>query len=207
MVSERECLYHKQFAVATVTGLQSCVEMSEELPGPPAVHPALARHTGFLLSRMGMVAQRSFAARLETVELSARMWGALNVLDAEGEITQHQLGRCAGIDPSSMVGTIDELERRGLVERRRHPTDRRAHALHLTPRGRRTLSSARELARSAQEDLLAPLDGAERALLHSLLLRLAHATASGVPPAGSYQGAGNGGRDVSHQTDAPPRVP
>ncbi len=181
--------------------------MSEELPGPPVVHPALARHTGFLLSRLGIVAQRSFAARLETVELTPRMWGALNVLDAEGESTQHQLGRCAGIDPSSMVGTIDGLEARGLVERRRHPTDRRAHALHLTPHGRRTLSAARELARSAQQDLLAPLDGPERELLHALLLRLAHAGAPGEPPAGTYQGARKGERDVSHQTDAPRCVP
>jgi DNA-binding MarR family transcriptional regulator len=152
--------------------------MREEFPGPPAVHHVLARHTGFLLSRMGTVAQRTFAARLDSLGLNPRMWGVLNVLDAEGEITQHQLGRCAGIDPSSMVGTIDELELQGLVERRRHPTDRRAHALHLTPGGRRTLAAGRELARSAQDDLLAPLDEAEREQLHGLLLRLVESATS-----------------------------
>jgi DNA-binding MarR family transcriptional regulator len=77
-----------------------------------------------------------------------------------------------GIDPSSMVSTIDELEARGLVERRSHPTDRRAHALHVTPAGRRTLAAGRKLAKGAQADLLAPLDDAERAQLHELLLRL-----------------------------------
>jgi DNA-binding MarR family transcriptional regulator len=148
--------------------------MVENEPTGRSFHPALTANTGFLLSRMGMLAQRNFSARLEALGLTPRMWGALNVLDAEGEITQHRLGRCVGIDPSSTVGTIDELEARGLVERRRHPTDRRAHALHITPLGRRTLSSGREVARGAQDDLLAPLDADERAHLHGMLLRLAN---------------------------------
>jgi DNA-binding MarR family transcriptional regulator len=80
------------------------------------------------------------------------------------------------MDPSSMVATIDELEAHGLVERRRHPQDRRAHALHVTVKGKRTLAQGRTLARCAQDDLLAPLDREERAQLHALLLRLASAT-------------------------------
>jgi DNA-binding MarR family transcriptional regulator len=146
---------------------------SEELSEPPAVHRALAKHTGFLLSKMGTVAQRRFTARIATLGLNVRMWGALNVLDAEGAMSQHQLGRCVGIDPSSMVSTIDELEAAGLVERHRHPSDRRAHALHVTDRGRETLAAGRKLARAAQDELLAPLDAAEREQLHALLLRLA----------------------------------
>jgi DNA-binding MarR family transcriptional regulator len=144
--------------------------------GPPGVHDALTKHTGFLLSRMGMVATKQFSERLEELGLNTRMWGALNVLDAEGAITQHALGRCTGIDPSSMVATIDELERRGLVERRPHPTDRRAHALHITQPGLQTLANGRKLAREAQDKLLAPLSQKEREQLHGLLLRLALAT-------------------------------
>lgn len=145
-------------------------------PGPPTVHGALAKHTGFLLSRMGLVAQKRFSEHLEQLGVTPRMWGALNVLDAEGAITQHALGRCTGIDPSSMVATIDELEKRGLVERRAHPTDRRAHALHVTDEGRETLARGRKLARHAQEELLAPLSADERRQLHDLLLRLALAS-------------------------------
>ena len=100
------------------------------------------------------------------------MWGALNVLDAEGAITQQRLGKCTGIDPSSMVSTIDDLEAAGCVERRQHPNDRRAHALHITDEGRATLTRGRELARRAQEDLFAPLSAEERKQLHGLLLRL-----------------------------------
>ena len=56
-------------------------------------------------------------------------------------MTQQQLGRAIGMDPSSMVSTIDELEAKGWVERRRHPTDRRAYALHITDAGRETLTA------------------------------------------------------------------
>lgn len=134
------------------------------------------KHTGFLLARMGHVAAKQFAGRMEELGLTTRMWGSLNVLDAEGALTQQALGKCTGIDPSSMVSTVDDLEAAGLVERRRHPSDRRAHAIHITEQGRETLSLGRQLARSAQEDLLAPLSAAERKQLHELLLRLVIAT-------------------------------
>jgi len=151
--------------------------MSDTFSTPPSVlHAALMRHTGFLISRMGVVAQKRFAERIESLGLTPRMWGALNVLDAEGEITQHALCKGVGIDPSSMVSTIDELEAKGIVERRRHPSDRRAHALHVTAKGRQTLARGRELASKAQDELLAPLNEDERAQLHQLLLRLALAS-------------------------------
>jgi DNA-binding MarR family transcriptional regulator len=147
------------------------------VPGAPGLHAALVRHTGYLVSRCGLYAARQFGERLESIGLTLRMWGALNVLHAEGAVTQHQLGQAIGMDPSTMVGTIDELESQGLVERRRHPTDRRAHALHVTPAGRRTLARGRKLAQAAQDDLLAPLSAAERRQLHDLLLRIAEASA------------------------------
>jgi DNA-binding MarR family transcriptional regulator len=140
------------------------------------MHPALMRHTGFLLSRLGLVARKRFGDRLESMGLNVRMWGALNVLDQEGAMTQHALGNCVGIDPSSMVATIDELEAMGLVQRGRHPTDRRAYAVELTDAGRRTLANGRKIARAAQDELLAPLDAEEREVLHVLLLRVALAT-------------------------------
>ncbi len=159
--------------------------MRESMTGPPGMHAALTRHTGFLISRVGLLAQRRFAERMETLGLTPRMWGALNVLDAEGAITQHALCQGVGMDPSSMVATLDELEAKGLVQRRQHPTDRRAHALHLTAKGRKTLLAGRKLARISQEELLAPLSAHERDELHDLLLRVATAgNALGEAPQG-----------------------
>jgi DNA-binding MarR family transcriptional regulator len=159
----------------------------------PGMHAALVRNTGYLVSRVGWFASRRFGERLATLGLTTRMWGLLNVLDAEEAVTQQQLGRAIGMDPSSMVSTIDELEAKGFVERRRHPTDRRAHALYLTDAGRETLGRGRVLAREAQEELLGPLSADERRQLHDLLLRMATA-------AGRVDAQG----DV---TSAPPRDP
>jgi DNA-binding MarR family transcriptional regulator len=147
--------------------------MSEMPAGLPGMHAALTRHTVYLVSRIGLIASKQFGERLESLGLTTRMWGALNVLDAEGPITQHALGESVGMDPSSIVAALDQLEREGLVQRRPHPTDRRAHAVHVTDRGRQTLGAGRQLARQAQADLLAPLTERERRQLHDLLLRLA----------------------------------
>ena len=81
-----------------------------------------------------------------------------------------------------MVSTIDELESKGLVERRPHPTDRRAYALHITEHGHETLARGRELSREAQDELLAPLSAEERAQLHELLLKLAFASGELTSP-------------------------
>jgi DNA-binding MarR family transcriptional regulator len=160
--------------------------MADTSSGAPGLHAALVRNTGYLLSRMGFYASRQFAQRLESLGVSPRAWGAMNVLDHEGAVTQQQLGRAIGMDPSTMVSTIDELEGRGWVERRRHPTDRRAHALHITDEGRETLARGRQLARGAQSELLAPLTEPERAQLHELLLRLALAAGT-VEQAGALR--------------------
>jgi len=152
-----------------------------QIPAPPALHEALLGHTGFLLSRIGMVAQKQFAERDDPLGVTPRMWGALNVLYSEGAISQHALCKGVGMDPSSMVATIDELEAKGLVERHRDPQDRRAHALHVTAKGKRALTAGRALARDAQNDLLAPLNREERAQLHGLLLQLITTSSCDLP--------------------------
>jgi DNA-binding MarR family transcriptional regulator len=140
--------------------------------GVPGMHRALTRHTGFLLARLGLHARKQFGRRLEELGLTTRAWGALNVLANEGPLTQLALGHAVAMDPSSMVGVVDDLEARGFVERRRDPRDRRAYALHVTTAGEEVLARGRRLAQEAQEDLLAPLDPEEREQLHRLLLRL-----------------------------------
>ena len=142
---------------------------------PPGLHGALTRNTGYLLSRLGMYAQRHFSERMAALELTPRKWGVLNVLDAEDGVTQQQLGRAIGMDPSTMVGAIDELEAAGLAQRRAHPSDRRAHALYLTQAGRAALAQGRRVARNASAELFGPLSEDEQAQLHDMLLRMARA--------------------------------
>jgi DNA-binding MarR family transcriptional regulator len=68
---------------------------------------------------------------------------------------------------------IDELEEMGLAERRRHPDDRRKHAVHLTARGRRKLERAREAAIQMAREVFAPLEPEELETLRRLLRKLA----------------------------------
>jgi DNA-binding MarR family transcriptional regulator len=76
-----------------------------------------------------------------------------------------------GIDPSTMVTLIDELEDAGLAERRRRPGDRRAWEVAITPKGRRTLERGRRFAAQVEDDVLAGLSADERRQLIDLLRR------------------------------------
>jgi DNA-binding MarR family transcriptional regulator len=83
-----------------------------------------------------------------------------------------------GIDPSTMVALIDELERAGLAQRRPHPNDRRAREVVITPKGRRTVEQGRSLARDVEDDVLKGLASTER----RQLLKLLRQALSSAPP-------------------------
>ena len=136
-------------------------------------HPALRRYPGFLMFWIGRRSSARFAEALAPLNLAPPHFGVLNVLHAGEPLSQQELGRNLGIDPSTMVALIDELEARGYVERRRDPGDRRAHALHLTADGRAALTRGRRAAARQQEGLLAGLDVAEREEFVRLLGKVA----------------------------------
>jgi DNA-binding MarR family transcriptional regulator len=133
----------------------------------------LASAVGFLLSWNGQRTAHGFAEALRPLGLRPPHFGVMTLVDAEPGSTQQELGHRSLIDPSSMVGVLDELEGLGLVERRAHPSDRRKHAVHLTAEGKRTLATARRRAAGFIEQLLAPLDEGERGDLRRLLRKLA----------------------------------
>ena len=62
--------------------------------------------------------------------------GVLWCLLREEGVKMNELGRCAGLEPSTMTGLLDRMERDNLVERRADPTDRRAQLIWLTPQGK-----------------------------------------------------------------------
>jgi DNA-binding MarR family transcriptional regulator len=143
--------------------------MGFETPPPEP----LASATGFLLSWNGRRTAHLFEQSLESLGLRPPHFGVMTLIDANPGTTQQDLGRMSLIDPSSMVAMIDDLEARGLAERRPHPSDRRKHAVHLTAQGKRTLKRARQKAMGVAEEMLAPLDEAERETLRLLLRKLA----------------------------------
>src|SRR5688500_17397043 len=88
-----------------------------------------------LLNMAGHVLSYRLAAALADVDLSPRMTCVL-VHALEAERTQIQLAALADLDKTTMVSTVDELERRGLAERRPSATDRRARVIAVTEKGR-----------------------------------------------------------------------
>ena len=105
------------------------------MTSPDRIPPVLADHLGPLLGRAHEAHRRLSLAALAPFELTPKGFGALRVLTAEGPMSQRQLAQRQGIDRTTAVAVVDELERLEAVERRRDPADRRAHALHVTPTG------------------------------------------------------------------------
>src|SRR5437764_124220 len=134
---------------------------------------ALAGYTGFLMNWVGSRSRAQFAQALdEHTGLHPREFGVLNMLARNPGITQHEIGTGAGVDPSTMVATLDSLEERGLAERRPHPEDRRKRAVYLTEKGKETLREGRKIGQAVGREVFAPLSADERKQLHALLRKL-----------------------------------
>jgi DNA-binding MarR family transcriptional regulator len=127
----------------------------------------------FLLSSLGFVASGGFADSLAPLGLEPRHYGVLNLVALSEGVSQRALTDPLGIPASRLVAIVDDLEQQGLVERRRNPDDRRAHALYLTPKGHKTLDRARRAARENEQRFTAALTPTEREQLLELLRRLA----------------------------------
>jgi MarR family transcriptional regulator, lower aerobic nicotinate degradation pathway regulator len=138
---------------------------------PPA---ALAEHTGFLMNWVALRSRRHFAAALEErFGLHPKEFGALSVLARDPGVTQQAICDASGLDPSTLVATLDVLEERGLAERRPHGTDRRKRAVHLTDEGKRVCREAQKIARRTAGEVFAALTPEEREELNRLLRKLA----------------------------------
>jgi MarR family transcriptional regulator, lower aerobic nicotinate degradation pathway regulator len=138
-----------------------------------ALPDELRASTTFLLKRLGYAAKEQAIEAWRETGLHPYHYAILLVLAEGSRETQGSIADALGYDRGQLVGLLDELEERGLVDRRRDPTDRRRHLVRLTPDGKRTLRRLRVLAGEIDDDFLTPLSEKERATLHELLLRLA----------------------------------
>jgi DNA-binding MarR family transcriptional regulator len=127
----------------------------------------------YLLVQLGFQVAGQFSERLAPLDLEPRHAGLLFRLAANEGLSQQAIGELLGLNPTRMVFLVDELEQRGLVERRRNATDRRSYALYLTAQGRDKLRQVRASGSDHQDELGASLTQAERIELTKLLRRLA----------------------------------
>jgi DNA-binding MarR family transcriptional regulator len=138
----------------------------------------------FLLSQVGIHASKRFAERIAAVDLNPPLFRVLNLVEAAEGKSQQAIGAAIEVPASRMVALVDELEQRGLVERRPDPADRRVRALYLTGKGKQTLSRGRKIAREHEEELTQGLAAADRKRLVDLLQKLVdqQAIGKGVHP-------------------------
>jgi DNA-binding MarR family transcriptional regulator len=141
----------------------------------------LGKFPGYLLARLGEASRRRFQKALEPERLHPRDFGVMTMVAAQPGMSQQQLHEKTAIDPSSMVAVIDELEARGLAERRAHPDDRRTRQIFLTDDGLEALARVRVLAANLQREFFGVLSPEERRTLHALLRKLAGAEAERRP--------------------------
>ncbi|MEV6348662.1 MarR family winged helix-turn-helix transcriptional regulator [Actinoplanes sp. NPDC051851] len=129
----------------------------------------LGLQIGPLLARAHHRAARAFAEALVPIGIDGRIFGVLSTVDRLGPSTQARLSAELGADKSNMLRTVDELERRGFVERRAVPGDRRARTIALTPAGQECLATAQTVAREVAGHLFGDMDPAQLTVLRDAL--------------------------------------
>ena len=140
---------------------------------PPGLPDELLDSTLFLLAKLGFAIKARAVEELESAGFSMYQYSVLAMLSEKPREAQATIADGLQLDRSQLVGILDTLEERGLVERRRDPTDRRRHTVSLTPEGKRQLVRLRSIVKRIEDGFLGPLDKESRAALHDSLLIVA----------------------------------
>jgi DNA-binding MarR family transcriptional regulator len=146
---------------------------------PPASDGDNGIDTSYLESLLGYNARRAalavigvFLERMAPYGLRPVDFSVLTLIAHNPGITSRQI--CAALDilPPNLVGMVKSLDARGLIERRPHPSDRRAQGLHLSPAGRKLQKSAQITATQLESDVASRLSAQELSTLKSLLSKV-----------------------------------
>jgi MarR family transcriptional regulator, transcriptional regulator for hemolysin len=138
---------------------------------PASGQQPLAANLGWLLSQASHVLKTELTAALESLGISPRAHHVLKTA-MQGEYTQTELAGIVGLDKTTMVVTLDELEAAGLAERRLSAADRRARVVAVTKAGAAKVRQAEAIAARIHADVLETLPGRERQALLDGLARL-----------------------------------
>jgi DNA-binding MarR family transcriptional regulator len=124
-----------------------------------------------LLEHLARVGRRAAEATMSPGGLRPRHLIALKLLSDDGPASQQGLSEALRLDPSNVVGLLNELEERELITRRRDPADRRRHIVEMSPLGKEELCLAYTRLGLIEDELLSALSAPEKATLYDLLVR------------------------------------
>ncbi|GAA2026367.1 MarR family transcriptional regulator [Catenulispora yoronensis] len=128
---------------------------------------------GYLLKHAQLNFAASGARALEPLGITGRELAVLVVLDAAEPLSQQDAARELGVDRTTMVALVDDLEAKDLVERHRSPEDRRKNIVGLTAHGKKTLAEGERLHKETESAFLAELSPIENELFLRILKKLA----------------------------------
>jgi DNA-binding MarR family transcriptional regulator len=118
---------------------------------------AVESRLGYMLKHAHHRYQQLAATALEPFGIDGKQWAVLVTLGSGEQLSQQEAADVLGIDRTTMVALVDELEDKGLARRSRHPEDRRKNLVELTGEGRRTLERAQKEVAAAEHTFFAPL--------------------------------------------------
>ncbi len=127
---------------------------------------------GYNARRAALAVIAVFLERMAPYGLRPVDFSVLSLITHNPGITARQLCNALGLLPPNMVGVMRGFERRGLIERRPHPTDRRAQGLHLTPEGQALMHEAERTALQLEQDVAHRLSPQEQRTLMGLLQKI-----------------------------------
>jgi DNA-binding MarR family transcriptional regulator len=127
---------------------------------------------GYLMTRCGGMAVRSFNDAMAPLGLRTRQYAVLAHIAEHGDSSQRRIAEALDLDPSTVVALVDDLAAAGWAERKQDPQDRRTRLIGATAAGRRVLQSASGIVGALGVDLVAPLSADERETLLELLRRV-----------------------------------
>lgn len=121
-------------------------------------------------------AQRAIAKSLETAlkpyGVTPGQWNLINQLDQAGELSQKQLAELTRKEQATITRYLDTLERKGLVVRNKHKSDRRAHAISVTDEARELVAAAQPVTVDAADRLIEGIDQADIDTFVTVLAKL-----------------------------------
>ena len=133
---------------------------------------------GGALQRFGLARDRMRAALAKAAGMAETDLDALEYLEAEGPLTQRQLGQRLGITSGAVTMLADRLEAGGWILRQPHPTDRRATLLSLSARALRVAPAELDAYHDAVRALARAVPAAQRVVIAAFLDRAADAASS-----------------------------
>jgi DNA-binding MarR family transcriptional regulator len=127
---------------------------------------------GYLIRRVHQIHNAMFLEECGRFDLTPVQYGLLTTLAARPDMDQITLAKEVGLDRTNVADVLRRLQRRGLISRRRSPTDRRMMRVRLTSKGAKLTLAMHTAMSRAQARLLEPLPAAEKERFIATLLRL-----------------------------------